>query len=417
MAQPTATPSDAISASDYSPLSPQVRANPYPYYAALRRDDPVRQILPGMPFFALSRYADVQFALYHPELFSSTAFRMLTQTGGLGPNSGALAGHRIIETPMMISVDPPEHTRLRKIVNRGFTPRRIAALEPRIREIAAQLLDDVVPAGRMDLVRDLAIPLPVTVIAELLGIDPALRDQFKQWSDAIALGMGGISGEYTVEDIRRAADEVSDYIDRIAAERRAQPRDDLVSALVQAEGGEALSNDEVISFVFLLLVAGNETTTNLIGNAARALLDHPETLAKVAADPSLVPAMLEETLRYDSPVQGLPRLMLSDVEIGGATLPKDARVILLFGSANRDETQFPEPDRFDIHRDTQAHLAFGHGIHFCLGAALARLEARVAFETLFARCRDLRLEADQIETLDSMLLRGPKSLPLAFEAA
>ncbi len=415
MAQPTATARASISAQDYNPMSPEVRANPYPYYAALRREEPVRQIVPGMPFFAVSRCADVEFALHHPELFSSTAFRILTQEGGLGPNSGALAGHRIIDTPMMISVDPPEHTRLRQIVNRGFTPRRIAALEPRIRAIAEGLLDAVAASGRMDLVHDLSIPLPVTVIAELLGIEIERLEDFKRWSDIIVLGLAGVSGEFTPEEIRRAADEVSDYIEVVAADRRVRPRDDLVSVLVQAEEGEALSTDEVVSFVFLLLIAGNETTTNLIGNATRALLDHPQQLAEVAANPKLIPAMIEEALRYDAPIQALPRLATRDLELGGAKLPKDARLLLLFGSANRDEARFPDPDRFDIHRDAQPHLAFGHGVHFCLGAALARLEARVAFETLFSRCCKLRLETDAVTMLDSLLLRGPKSLPLAFE--
>ncbi len=415
MAQPTATASASISAQDYNPVSPEVRANPYPYYAALRREDPVRQFVPGVPFFAVSRFEDVEFALHRPELFSSTAFRILTQDGGLGPNSASLAGHRIIDTPMMISVDPPEHTRLRKIVNRGFTPRRIAALEPRIRAIAEGLLDAVAASGRMDLVRDLSIPLPVTVIAELLGIEVERLEDFKRWSDAIVVGLAGASGEFTPEEIRRAADEVSDYIEEVAADRRVRPRDDLVSVLVQAEGGEALSTDEVVSFVFLLLIAGNETPTNLIGNATRALLDHPQQLAEVAANPKLIPAMIEEALRYDAPIQALPRLATRALELAGTKIPKEARLLLLFGSANRDEARFPDSDRFDIHRDAQPHLAFGHGVHFCLGAALARLEARVAFETLFSRCRDLRLETDAVTMLDSLLLRGPKSLPLAFE--
>jgi cytochrome P450 len=228
------------------------------------------------------------------------------------------------------------------------------------------------------------------------------------------LGLAGVSGEFTHEEIRCAADDVTDYIEEVAADRRTRPRDDLVSVLVQAEGGEALTTDEVVSFVFLLLIAGNETTTNLIGNATHALLEHPEQLAEVAADPKLIPAMLEEALRYDAPIQMLPRLATRDLELGGAKLPKEAQILLLFGSANRDEARFPDPDRFDIHRDAQPHLAFGHGVHFCLGAALARLEARVAFETLFSRCRDLRLGTEAVIMLDSLLLRGPKSLPLAF---
>jgi cytochrome P450 len=417
MATASPTTKKLITPADYNPLLPEVRNDPFPYYRALRDESPVHQVMPGLPFYALSRYDDVQFALHHPELFSSTALQILAQGGGisLSPNSGALAGHRLLEAAMMIAVDPPDHTRLRKLVNRGFTPRRIAALEPRLRELAGGFLDRVIPSGRMDLVPDLSIPFPVTVISELLGIEAGRRDQFKHWSDAIVIGLSGLSQEFTADDVRKAAEEMAEYIERIAAERRASPRDDLVSILVQAEQGDALTTGEVMSFVVLLLIAGNETTTNLIGNATRALLANPDQLAEVEADPSRIPGMLEETLRYESPIQGIPRKTTQDVEIEGATIPKDAFTMVLFGSANRDERQFPEPDRFDIHRNPQGHLAFGHGIHFCLGAALARLEARVAFEELFRRARNLRVEAEEIPMVESTLLRGPKSVPLTFD--
>ena len=406
-----------IRASDYSPLLPEVRANPYPYYAALRREAPVHRMIPGLPFFAVSRYEDVLFVLQHPELFSSTALRTLAQGGiGFGPNSGALAGHLLLDSAMMIAVDPPDHTRLRQLVNRGFTPRRIAALEPRLREIARGCLDAGVSRGRIDLVRDLAIPFPVTVIAELLGVEPERRGDFKRWSDTTVIGLSGISGEFSREDVRRGADEMAGYIERIVAERRTAPRDDLISVLLEAEEGDALSTGEVMAFVVLLLIAGNETTTNLIGNAMKALLLHPEQLAELEADGSLIPGMIEEVLRYDSPIQGIPRQVRRDVDLPGGTVAKDAFVMVLFASANRDERQFPDPDRFDLHRNPQGHLAFGQGIHFCLGAALARLEARIAFESLFAKCRNLRLDADEIPMLDSMLLRGPKSLSLLFDS-
>lgn len=418
MANPIAQPDAGISAADYSPLSPEVRANPYPYYAALRRESPVHQLLPGAPLFALSRYNDVVFALHHPEVFSSTALQVLAQGGGisLGPNSGALAGHRALESAMMIATDPPDHARLRRLVNRGFTPRRIAALEPRLRELAAGFVEQVAGAGRMDLVSDVAIPFPVTVIAELLGVEPDRREQFKRWSDAIVIGLSGVSSEFGRDDIVRVADEMTDYIEQIVAERRENPRDDLVSVLVDAEQGEALTAGEVLSFVILLLIAGNETTTNLIGNTMKALLNHPDQMADVERDTSLIPAVLEETLRFDSPIQGLPRKAMRDVEMERGTIPKDAFVMVLFASANHDEHQFLEPERFDMRRDPRGHVAFGHGIHFCLGASLARLEARVAFETLFSRCQGFRLDGDEIPMIDSMLLRGPRSLPLVFES-
>ncbi len=405
-----------ISAADYNPLLPHVRANPYPYYAAMRREGGVKRMLPGLPIFAVSRYDDVQRVIHDPEVFSSTALDALAQGSiGIGPNSGSLAGHRILSSSMMIAVDPPKHTRLRGLVNRGFTPRRMAALEPRLREIAEDFVDRVAATGHMELVRDLATPFPVTVIAELLGVEPERREQFKHWSDTVVIGLSGLSGEFSREDVVRGADEMAEYFEQIANERRAHPQDDLISVLVDAEQGDALTDGEVLAFILLLLIAGNETTTNLIGNAMMALLNHPDQLEAVSSDFSLIPGMIEEALRYDTPVQGIPRQATRNVELGGAEIEKDAFLMVLFASANRDERQFPYPDRFDIHRDTQGHLAFGHGIHFCLGAALARLEARIAFETLFSKCACLRREGDEIAMIDSMLLRGPKSLPLAFE--
>jgi len=410
-----------IKPSDYIPLDPRVRKDPYPYYEALRREAPVHQIVPSLPFYALSRYDDVVFALHNPQIFSSTAFRVITQqvgpTGALGGNQAALRGHRVFGTPTLISVDPPDHAPMRQIVNRGFTPRRIRDLEPRIREITSQYLDKALAGGRMDLIADFAIPIPVTVIAELLGVEPARRDEFKHWSDAIAFGLSGVSGEYSAEDVRRAADEMAEFFDRIADERRRNPQDDLISLIVAAEEGDVLSTDEVMSFAVLLLIAGNETTTNLIGSAMKTLLQNPDALARVQADPSLIPAMLEETLRYESPIQGVPRLVMQDVEIAGSAIQKDSRVMVLMASANRDERRFPDPNRFDIDRNAKDHIGFGHGIHFCLGAALARLEGRVAFEALLSRAKDFELLTEDILPHDSLLIRGPKELEIAFRAS
>jgi len=410
------SPPSAVSAADYNPLDPAVRADPYPYYAALRRDSPVHQIRPELPLFAVSRYQDVRDILHDPGTFSSAAIQTLLQgIVGIGPNTGALADHRVLASPMMIAVDPPAHSRLRRVVSRGFTPRRIAELEPRIRELARKFLEPVVPAGRMDLMRDLAVPFPITVIAELLGIEPDRRTDFKRWSDSTVLGLSSMSGEFTRDEVRQGADEMADYIDRIVADRRAHPQDDLVSVLVRAEEGDSLRADEVMSFIVLLLIAGNETTTNLIGNAMRALLASPAQLQAVVTNMTLIPGMVEEALRFDSPIQGLPRHATRDTTVAGIPVPKDTLLMVLFGSANRDEGQFSYPDRFDVHRQMDEAVAFGHGVHFCLGAALARLEARVAFEELFTRCLDLRLMEEEVPLIDSLVLRGPKSLPLTFE--
>jgi len=412
---PTAQPS----ASDYNLLSPEVRADPYPYYAAMRRDSPIHQLMPGAPLYAITRYADVIHILHHPELFSSSALQAALQGGasGLGPNSGALAGHRLLTSPMMIATDPPDHGRLRRLVNRGFTPRRIGALEPRIREIANQCLDKAIKGGELELVRGFSIPLPVTVIAELLGVEPDRVDQFKAWSDAFVIGLSGATGEYTPEDVQQAADEMADYFERVAADRRANPKDDLISVLSQAEEGDSLSTGELLSFIALILIAGNETTTNLIGNGVKALLAHPDQLARVTADPTLIPALVDEVLRYDSPIQALPRSNSNSVELPSGKVPENSTLLVYYGAANRDEEQFPNADCFDIDRSTQEHVAFSHGIHYCLGASLARLEARVAFETLFSRCRSLELAADSIPMVDSSILRGPKSVRLRVEMA
>ena len=407
------------SAADFNLVSPEVSANPYPYNAAMRRDSPIHPLLPGAPLYAITRYADVIHILHNPELFSSSALQAALQGGGanLGPNSGSLAGHRLLSSPMMIATDPPDHGRLRGLVNRGFTPRRIAALEPRIREIANRCLDQAISNGEMEVVRDFSVPLPVTVIAEMLGVESDRVDQFKAWSDAFVIGLSGAEGEYSPEDVRTAADEMADYFERVAAERRANPKDDMISALSQAEAGDSLSTGEMLSFVALILIAGNETTTNLIGNGVKALLAHPDQLERVVANPALIPALVDEVLRYDSPIQALPRSNSSAVELPSGKVPENSTLMVFYAAANHDEEQFENADCFDIDRSAQEHLAFSHGIHYCLGASLARLEARVAFETLFSRCRRIELAADSIEMVDSAVLRGPKSIPLHVELA
>jgi cytochrome P450 len=405
-------------AADFNLLSPEVRENPYPYYAAMRRESPIHPLAPGAPLYAITRHADVIHILHHPEQFSSSALQAALQGGGvgIGPNSGALAGHRLLASPMMIATDPPDHGRLRRLVNRGFTPRRIAGLEPRIREIANQCLDDSIRDGELELVRGLAVPLPVKVIAEMLGVERDRVDQFKAWSDAFVIGLSGATGQYTPEDVRKAADEMADYFERFAAERRANPKDDLISVLAQAEEGDALSTGELMSFVALLLIAGNETTTNLIGNGVKALLAHPDQFERVMSDASLVPKLVDEVLRYDSPIQALPRSNKDAVELPSGIVPENSTLLVFYAAANHDDEQFPNAEDFDIDRSTQEHVAFSHGIHYCLGASLARLEARVAFETLFSRCKNIRLATDSIPMIDSAVLRGPKSVQLHVES-
>jgi cytochrome P450 len=385
---------------DWNPTLPEVKQDPYPAYAALRARPGLARIEAIGGAFAAARFDDVRHVLDHPELFSSHAM-----------GSTTVRGH---ERRMLIGADPPEHTRLRNLVNRSFTPRMVADLEPRIRQVTRDLIEAVAPGGRMDLIADVAVPLPVTIIAEILGVDPARKDDFKRWSDNVVDERSGHLSAEEIQEAERDNEGFILYFEEAIDKRRRRPAGDMISALVRAESEQqALDAYDVLAFVALLLIAGNETTTNLLGNAMIALLDNPEQLEMLRAGPSLIPNAVEEALRYDAPVQFLFRQATRDTEIAGTALPEGAVVLPLYGSANRDEHRYPDADRFDITRDAQGHIAFGHGIHFCLGAPLARLEARVALEAL-AGLRDLARPGEPVEYVDSIFLRGPKHLTLTF---
>jgi cytochrome P450 len=316
----------------------------------------------------------------------------------------------------LIVTDPPDHDAMRRIVNRGFTPRRVAAFEARVREIVAGAVARLRDASEFDLIRDLAIPVPVIVIAEMLGVGDERLEDFKRWSDGIISGVTGSGrSKGPIESgFGRALVEFARCITEVVEARRGRPQDDLISVLIEGADGEAaLTPAEVVMFGVLLLIAGNETTTNLIGNAVNALLLHPEQLERVRRDRRLVAGWVEETLRWDSPIQFVARRSTRDQEIAGHAIPRDAMVVALIGSANRDDRMFPRGDDFDVSRDATGHLAFGFGVHFCLGASLARLEARLALEGILDQLPGLCRRDRELEYVDSFLVRGPRSLALA----
>jgi cytochrome P450 len=417
---------------DYEPFRPEVRDDPYPLYAQLREHAPLH-FAPEAGAFCVSRHDDAMAVLRSPEDFSSDAMRTMLMLGGR-PGADPLTDPAMLQRMLafaralpfpaqelltarnLIAEDPPRHGVLRAIVNRGFTPRRIAAWEPRARAIVGECLAKLRGADRFDLVEDLAIPLPVRMIAEVLGVEPERRADFKRWSDQIVSSMTGSGRSLDPESsgLVGAMRELGGYVAEIVARRERAPEDDLVSVLVAAQAGEArLSPLESMLFVLLLLAAGNETTTNLIGNAVLALLRHPDQLERLRADRGLVPSAIEETLRWDPPVQVVFRRATRDVELAGGRIPADSIVVVLLGSANRDERRWgPTATEFRVDRDPQGHVAFGFGNHFCLGASLARLEARAALEALLDELPALRRGEPAVEYVDSFLVRGPRRLPL-----
>ncbi len=395
----------------FNPFLPSFQADPYPQYAALRAADPVHFSL-ALQAWVLTAYEDCALALRDDETFSSSSN---TASGQLAE---VLQQQRrefpLGETPTVLNSDPPVHTRLRSLLNRAFTPRAIEGLRPRIEEIAASLLDDVDASnGRFDVATGFAQPLPIIVIAELLGVPPEDRDRFKRWSVAIARTTDVLNTPAILEAAREATRELIAYMDEVVAQRREAPGADILTALAAAEEeGERLSHDELLAFSILLLLAGHETTSNLIGNGLLALAARPELVARLRADRSLLPSAVEELLRYDSSVQGVVRFARRRTELGGRTIEQGATLLPLVGAANRDPAQFSEPEELDIERSPNRHLAFGRGIHFCLGAPLARLEGEIAFAALLDRFREWRVAEGGVERSGTLLLRGVGRLEL-----
>jgi cytochrome P450 len=394
--------------------SPGFKANPYPHYARLRDEAPVcRVTLPTKErAWLVTRYDDVTAAL-KDERFAKDPSNALTPDE-LARRPWFRKVFRSLNCNML-DLDPPDHPRLRALVQKAFTPRLIEPMRGRIQRLTDDLLDRVEGRGRMDLIRDYALPVPTTIIAEMLGVPASDHHRFHRWSDALVTGASSTWGLLKALPNARA---LIRYIRKVIKARRDDPRDDLTSALVQAEdGGVSMSEDELVAMVLLLLVAGHETTVNLIGNGTLALLEHPDQLARLRDDPSLIKTAVEELLRYDSPVgMATERYAREDVTMAGVTIPRGGMVFAVLASANRDGRQFPDPDSLDVAREPNRHLSFGLGAHFCLGAPLARLEGQIAIGTLLRRAPGLRLASarDRLRWRRGLLLRGLESLPVAF---
>jgi hypothetical protein len=400
---------------DWEAFSGQVIEDPYPFYAELRRQDPVHEAsLRDGRFWVLTRYADVVSVLRDPRMSAEKFPEKLLAAAMAGPDPAFAALGRVVSSVMLVK-DAPAHTRLRGLVSRVFTPRVVEGLRPRIERLVDELLDAAQARGRFELIHDLAAPLPIVVIAELLGVPAADRERFKRWSDDFVPFIDGSIRDQGLAEAARAAEALCDYFEDFIAERRRAPKDDLMSALVAAEAqGDVLTRDELIATAILLLAAGHETTTNLIGNGTLALLRHRDAFERLRREPSLTKSAVEELLRFDAPVQLTSRIPKEDVEIGGRRIPAGFEVNVVLAAANRDPAQFPEPDRLDLSRSDNRHVSFGFGAHFCLGAPLARLEAQVAFERLATRFPRLEQDTDALAWKPGVVLRGLKGLPLRF---
>jgi cytochrome P450 len=385
------------------------RANPYPTYARMRSEAPLHRGPLGA--IQLSRYEDCH-AILKDHRYGREGFEAILQSKyGKDPAQSEEQGRS------MLFCNPPDHTRLRTLVNRAFTSRVIEAMRGSIQGIVDALLDRHRAAGRMDLIKDLAYPLPFTVICDMLGLPLANHSEIKAWSDDISRGLDAYGESAFAIAMRgeRARRKLREYLRGVIAERRKAPRQDLLSLLIAAEeAGDKLSSGELVETCMLLFLAGHETTMNLIGNGTLALLRHPEQLARLRAQPDLLGSAVEEMLRYEAPLQSTARILIADVEFRGRTLSKGTMVNLTLGAANRDPDQFADPDAFDIARRDNRHLSFGFGIHFCIGAMLARMEAQIAIATLLERYPCLTLTTAQPQWQESFTLRGLEHLPVAF---
>jgi cytochrome P450 len=401
---------------DYNPFDPAQKRDPFPFYANARRETPVF-FSPILNMWVVTRHEDILTVLRDPSVFSS--LNIIESPTPLPPEVVEILSQGIPFVPTLINNDPPSHTRVRNLCNKAFTPQRVAGMETRIRELANSLIDGFVHEGRADVIERFANPLPQIVIADIVGVPRSDTEKFVRLADEWAATI--FEGLPTDVQLKLAPGAVAfqAYNAEMIAERRNNPQNDLMSDLVhaQVEGEVPLTDWEIVSIASTLLVAGHPTVTALIGNALIVLTGHPEYLEALSQNPQLAPAIVEEVLRIESPSPGLPRVCTRDFNLGGVTVPKGAKLFLAYTSANRDETVFPNPAQFDIHRpNLNRHLAFGRGVHYCIGAPLGRLEGRIALEVLTQRLANLRVVPGQIlEYSRNFSFRGPEKLTMEWD--
>jgi cytochrome P450 len=399
--------------------SPEFLANPYPVFDQLRTNDPIFWS-EANSYWILTRYADIATQIQNPNLSSNRlrahADRMPKEAKEyFRPFFTAVSS-------WMLMVDPPDHTRLRGLVSKAFTPRVVENMRSLVQTLVDKMLDAAQEIGQMDVIADIANPLPATVIAFLLGVPGADHQQFKRWSDDVASALSGIDSGASREELQtlyitaqNSLMELSAYFRERVVELRRQPQENLLSALVQAEEqGDRLTEDELFANCVLLMIAGHETTTNLIGNGMLALLQNPSKQELLKQNPDLIASAVEELLRYESPVQKMGRIALADIQVGDKQIKQDQLVVLSFAAANRDPDVFASPNELDLTRKPNRHLSFGHGLHYCVGAALARLEGQITINTVLSRLPKVRLATKKLEWHRNFTLRGLKSLPVVF---
>ena len=404
----------AAKAFKFNPFLPEFHADPYPTYHRLRSCEPVHRNFLGS--WVVTRYADVKAVLRDPSFRSDNLpQRLKDKNPYLKHQQKDLNALVRVTSKWLLYLEPPDHTRLRGLVGKAFSPGVVERMRPQIQEIVDELISNVQQRGSMDIISELARPLPVRVISRMLGVPEEIQSQVYQWANDLSGIFDPLNSLETFAHMNEVILKFAESLDGVIAEREKKPQADMISALIAArDQGDKLSNDEIFSVCMLLFGTGEETTVNLIGNGMLALLRHPDQMEKLKREPTIIQSAVEELLRYDSPIQGISRVAIENVEIDGKKISAGEQVIVYLGSANRDPAQFPDPDRLDLTRGENRHLAFADGIHHCLGATLARVEGQSAINTLVQRLPDLKLHTDTLEWRKNISLRGLKALPVTF---